>query len=216
MRITSRTSQNFDPVFRPIPSREASSDSELSASDAEGESSDDDQAPILTSHQLALRALEETLTTDPSSVQTWLSLVAQSLSVVPLTSKNANKARSEITLSILARARAAHPSNLQSPALLLKYLRAGEEIWNQTKLMAEWEDALKFGGIDTWMEWLEWRIRTCVGDGIDGVVWHATRALKALDGSEDGELDKLRIVWRVAVAFQEAGAIYGSWDCYMS
>ena len=79
--------------------------------------------------------------------------------------------------------------------------------------MAEWEGALKLGGIDIWMEWLEWRIRTSVG-GIDQVVRDATRALKALGNSEDSELDRLRIVWRVAVAFQEAGTNYGSWDCY--
>jgi len=213
LRLTSRPSQNNDQVFRPISRGEASSDSEHSASDAEGESSDDDHAPILTSHQLAIKALEENLIADPSSVQTWLSLVAQSLSVVPLTSKNANKTRSEITLSVLSRARTAHPSNLRSPTLSLRYLRAGEELWHQTKLVAEWEDTLKLGGIDIWMEWLEWRIRTSVG-GIDQVVWDATRALKALGSSEDSELDRLRIVWRVAVAFQEAGTNCGSCDGY--
>lgn len=209
LRVTSRTSQHTDQVFRPISRVEASSDSDLSASDAEGESSDDEQAPTLTSHQLAIKALEESLSADPSSVQTWLSLVAQSLSVVPLSSKNAAKIRSEITLSILSRARTAHPSNLRSPILWLKYLRAGEEVWPQAKIMVEWEDALKMGGIDIWMEWLEWRIRTSVGS-IDQVVWDATRALKALGNSEDSELDRLRVVWRVAVAFQEAGTNY---DC---
>ena len=203
----------MDRVFRPNSRGEASSDSELSVSEAEGESSDGDQAPILTSHQLAIKSLEERLVADPSSVQTWLSLVARSLSVVPLTSKNANKARSEVAISVLSRARAAHPSNLHSPTLLLKYLRAGEELWHPTKLMTEWEDALKLGGIDIWMDWLEWRIRTSVG-GIDQVVWDAARALKALEGSEDSELDRLRIVWRVAIAFQEAGANIGSWDRY--
>lgn len=209
LRLTSRSSQNIEQAFRPISMGEAGSDSELSASDAEGESSGDDHGPTLTSHQLAIKALEESLTADPSSVKTWLSLVAESLSVVPLTSKNANKTRSEITLSILSRAREAHPRNLRSPVLWLKYLRAGEEVWRQTELVAEWEDALKLGGIDIWMEWLEWRIRTCVG-GIDQVVCDATRALKALGSSEDIELGRLRIVWRVAIAFQEAGTNYAS------
>ena len=59
------------------------------------------------------------------------------------------------------------------------------------------------------MEWFEWRIRTFVGS-IDQVVWDATRALRALGGSEDSELDRLRIVWRVAVAFQEAGVDHES------
>jgi hypothetical protein len=212
LRVTSHSSQGFDRL-RPIYRGDATSDSELSASNAGGESSDDDQAPTLTSHQLAIKALEKCLDTDPSSAQTWLSLVAQSLSVVPLTSKNANKIRSEITLSILSRAREAHPSNLRSPTLLLKYLRAGEELWNQTKLKAEWEDGLKLGGIDIWMEWLEWRIRNYTG-GIDQVVSHATRALKALGSSEHSELERLRVVWRVAVAFQEAGASFDSWGCH--
>ncbi|KAG9314260.1 NRDE-2, necessary for RNA interference-domain-containing protein [Chiua virens] len=185
LRLTSRSSQNVDRVFLP---GEASSDSELSVSDAEGESSDDDQAPTLTSHQLTIKTLGGK--SDSRSVLS--------------ANMNANKSRAEITLAILSRAREAHPSNLRSSALWLRYLRAGEELWDQRKLTTEWEDALKLGGINIWLEWLEWRIRTCVG-GVDQVVRDATRSLKALGSSEDSELDELRIVWRVAVVFQEAG-----------
>ncbi|KAF9229150.1 hypothetical protein BS17DRAFT_771093 [Gyrodon lividus] len=205
LRLPSRAGRRTEQNYRSIIKDEANSDSESSSSEADEENSDDDQgSSTLTSHQLAVKALEETLASNPSSIRTWLSLVSQSLSAVPVTSKNATKARSEVSLSILSRARAAHPSNFNSRILLLKYLLAGEEVWHGSKLRAEWEDALKLGGIDIWMEWVEWRIRKS-GQGIDAVVSDATRALKALGNSEDSEVDKLRIVWRVAVAFQEAG-----------
>ncbi|KIJ68583.1 hypothetical protein HYDPIDRAFT_24843 [Hydnomerulius pinastri MD-312] len=205
LRLPSRTGRKTGQDYRSITygKGDANSDSESSAS--EEESSDDDGgSPILTSEQLAVKALEQILASDPSSVRTWLSLVSQSLLAIPVTSKNATKARSEITLAILSRARAAHPSNFNSRVLRLKYLRAGEEVWHESKLKAEWEDALKLGGIEVWMEWLEWRVRKSV-EGIDAVVSDATRALRALGNSEEGEIDKLRVVWRVAVAFQEAG-----------
>ncbi|KAG2369454.1 NRDE-2, necessary for RNA interference-domain-containing protein [Suillus spraguei] len=177
------------------------SDSQSSASD---DSSGDESGPILTSHQLSLKNLEHQLAADPSSVETWLSLVRHSLSDIPVTSKNATKARAEITLAILTRARAAHPHNRSSRILFLKYLRAGEEVWHESKTKAEWEEALKLGGIEIWMEWLEWRIRTTTG-GVDTSVMDATRVLSALGSSESCEIDKLRVVWRVAVAFQQAG-----------
>ncbi|KAF9244578.1 NRDE-2, necessary for RNA interference-domain-containing protein [Melanogaster broomeanus] len=203
LRLPSRAGRRTETDYRSITKFDTNSDSESSPS--EGESSDDDLgSPTLTTHQLTIKALEEILASNPSSIETWSSLLSQSLSAIPVTSKNATKARSEITLAIISRARTAHPSNFKSRTLLLKYLRAGEEVWHGSKLNAEWEDALKLGGIEVWMEWLEWRIRKSVG-GIDAVVTDATRGLKALGNSEESEVDKLRTVWRVAVAFQEAG-----------
>ncbi|KIK82299.1 hypothetical protein PAXRUDRAFT_832295 [Paxillus rubicundulus Ve08.2h10] len=205
LRLPSRAGRRTEEDYRSIIKGDATSDSDSSPSEADEEISDDDRGSLtLTSHQLAVKALEDVLASNPSSIETWLSLVSQSLSAVPVTSKNATKARSEVSLSILSRARTAHPSNSNSRVLVLKYLRAGEEVWHGSRLKAEWEDALKIGGSDIWIEWLEWRIRKSVG-GIDGVVSDATRALKALGNSDDAEVDKLRIVWRVAVAFQEAG-----------
>ncbi|KAG2056941.1 hypothetical protein BDR06DRAFT_1038090 [Suillus hirtellus] len=177
------------------------SDSQSSTPD---DSSGDESGPILTSHQLSLKTLEQQLAADPSSVETWLSLVRHSLSNIPVTSKNATKARAEITLAILTRARASHPHNRSSRILFLNYLRAGEEVWHESKTKAEWEEALKLGGIEIWMEWLEWRIRTAAG-GVDTSVMDATRILSALGSSESCEIDKLRVIWRVAVAFQQAG-----------
>ena len=148
-----------------------------------------------------MKSLEQQLSHNPSAITTWLSLLSHSLATIPLTSNNATKARSEITLSILSRALSAHPDNTSS-ILLLKYLKAGEEIWQGYKLSAEWEDALKVGGAELWMEWSEWRIRRG-GKGIEGIVKDAARVLKALDD----ETSKVRLLWRVAVAFQNAGSL---------
>ncbi|KAH7885897.1 NRDE-2, necessary for RNA interference-domain-containing protein [Phlebopus sp. FC_14] len=205
LRLPSRAGRQTGADYRSITytQTELDSDSSSSASEEEEESENENEGSALTSHQLALKTLEETLVNEPSSVRAWLSLLALSVSVVTLTSKNAAKVRSEIALSILERARA-HPCNLASHILWLKYLRAGEEVWHDSRLRTEWEAALKLGGVEIWMEWLEWRIRK-PAQGIDGVVADATRALKALGDSEDREVDKLRVVWRAAVALREAG-----------
>ena len=188
------------------------SDSQSSAS---GDSSDDDSgSPVATAYQ-PLKALEQQLAADPSSVRTWLSLLDHSLSNIPLTSKNATKARAEITVSILTRARTAHSHNRSSRILFLKYLRAGEEIWHESKTKAEWEEAFKLGGIEVWMEWLEWRIRATAG-GVDTLVTDATRVLHALGRSESSEIDELRVLWRVAVAFQQAGMELLQYHTYLS
>ncbi|KAG2154714.1 NRDE-2, necessary for RNA interference-domain-containing protein [Suillus clintonianus] len=190
--------------YRSITKQQDHLDSDSQSSASNDSSGDESGTPILTSHQLSLKALEQQLAADPSSVETWLSLVRHSLSNIPLTSKNAAKARAEITLSILTRARAANPHNKSSRILFLKYLRAGEEVWHESKTKAEWEEALKLGGIEIWIEWLEWRIRTAAG-GVETSVTDATRVFNALGSSESSEIDKLRVLWRVAVAFQQAG-----------
>ncbi|KAL4070834.1 NRDE-2, necessary for RNA interference-domain-containing protein [Scleroderma citrinum] len=203
LRLPSRGAHTTEEGIRAIIQSGADSDSE--SSEGENDSSDDDEGQLtLPSDQLAIKDLEHKLTLEPSSVNMWLSLVARSLSTIPPTSKNASTVRSEIALSILDRALSAHPSNRTSRHLRLKYLRAGEQIWYESKLKVEWEEALKLGGIEIWMEWLEWRIRKNA-ESIDSLVTDASRALQALGNSEGSEIDKLRVVWRVAVAFQEAG-----------
>ncbi|KAI6104062.1 NRDE-2, necessary for RNA interference-domain-containing protein, partial [Pisolithus croceorrhizus] len=188
--------------FLPLPSRvgrsagevygslqdEADTDSE--SSEGQEDNSDEDEGPLaLPSDQLAIKELEQKIALQPSSVESWLSLVTRSLATVPPTSKNASTVRAEITLSILDRALTAHPANRTSRRLRLIYLRAGEDVWYESKLQVEWEEALKLGGVEIWMEWLEWRIRKST-ESIDSVT---------------SEVDKLRVVWRVAVVFQEAG-----------
>lgn len=211
LQLPSRRGRDADQAYRSItlPTDGADSDSDSEPSDdhqGDASSSDDDEpeGTFLTAHQETMKRLEQQLTTNPLLVSNWLLLLSHTLSTIPITSKNATKARSEITLSILGRALSAHPSNASSKVLRLKYLRAGEDSWHESKLRAEWEDALKLGDIDVWMEWLMWRIRKGK-NGIDGVVQDATRALAALPDDEDSEVGKIRIFWRVAVAFQDAG-----------
>ncbi|KAG1757705.1 NRDE-2, necessary for RNA interference-domain-containing protein [Suillus lakei] len=204
LRLPSNRGHKAAEDYRSIIKQQDHLDSDSQSSASDDSSGDESGAPILTSHQLSLKTLEQQLAADPSSVETWLSLVRHSLSNIPVTSKNATKARAEITLAILTRARAAHPHNRSSRILFLKYLRAGEEVWHESKTKAEWEEALKLGGIEIWMEWLEWRIRTAAS-GVDTSVTDATRVLNALGSSESREIDKLRVLWRVAVAFQQAG-----------
>lgn len=207
LRITSGHQRKGDPSYRTITAskHDAYSDDETESSEDErSDSSDDDSDTTpMTSLQATLKSLEEQLSADPTSISTWLSLLSHTLSTVPITSRNAPKARSEITLSILQRALSAHPQNASSKALRLRYLKAGEETWHESKLRAEWEDALKVGGIEMWIEWLDWRIRK-VEKGMDGVVEDAKRVLAAVRGDETG---MLRVLWRVAVGFRDAGYI---------
>lgn len=198
-----RGRQTDEQLYRTITLAKDNSDSDSESSDGSSDE-DDDGTPPLTSHQQTLKSLEQQLTSNPSSASTWISLVSQTLSTIPDTSKNATAARSEITVSILSRALSAHPQNHTSRILRLKYLKAGEEIWHESKLRAEWDDALKIGGIDIWMEWLEWRIRKGA-KRINGVVDDALRVLKTLGDDETDEIGKLRVFWRVAVAFHNAG-----------
>lgn len=172
----------------------------------EGKSDDDDDAITLTSQQEALKSLEEELNAEPRSIDKWLLLLSHTLSSIAITSKNASKARSEISISILARALAADPQNRSSKLLRLKYMKAGEQIWHESKVRAEWEDALKTGGIDLWMEWLEWRIRKAE-KGVDGIVEDAMRVIATFYQDELGEIACIRVFWRVAVALQNAGTV---------
>ncbi|KAF8167773.1 NRDE-2, necessary for RNA interference-domain-containing protein [Crassisporium funariophilum] len=181
------------------------SDSSSSSGSDDGASSDDDSDPTtLTFHQETLKSLEQELDMNPRLADKWFSLMNQTLSTIPLTSKNATKARSEITVSILARALAADPQNLTNKRLRLAYLKAGEEIWHESKLRSEWEDVLKVGGADIYLEWLEWKIRKG-NKGVDGVVESAVRSLSSLGNDEDAEVGKVRVFWRVATAIKNAG-----------
>lgn len=217
IRIPSRRGNKIsEDSYRAITANdEDNSDSDSSASKREDQSEDgsdsESDSPALTSHQLTLKDLDQSLAADPSSVETWLLLLSHTLSTVPTTSKNATKARSEISLSILGRAMAAHPQNATSKLLLLKNIKAGEDIWHESRVRSEWEAAIKVGGVEIWMEWLEWRLRRS-NKGIDSIVDDAVRALNALDSDDAGQIGKIRIFWRVAVAFRDAGG--SEWNIY--
>jgi hypothetical protein len=207
LRLPSRRGRHEDQAYRSITQPAANSDSDSSASETENSDTDvDSDTTPLTSYQEKSKSLDSQLNADPSFVPTWLSLLSHSLSTIPITSKNASKARSEITLSIMSRALSAHPQNSSSRVLRLKYLQAGEEVWHESKLRAEWEDAWKVGGVEIWMEWLEWRIRN-KDKSINRVVEDGRRVLDALGVGDDNELGKVRVFWRLAVAFQNAGVL---------
>jgi hypothetical protein len=91
-------------------------------------------------------------------------------------------------------------------ALRIKYLRAGEEVWHESKSRAEWEDALRVGGADIWMEWLEWRMRNG-SKGVNGAVDDGIRMLNAFGTREEDEVGKVRAFCRIAVLFQQAGCL---------
>lgn len=180
-------------------------DSEDSESDSanEDETSDEESDGItLDSRQTTLKDLEQRISSDPTFVPTWLNLLSTTLAGVPLYSKNASKARAELSLSVLSRAIAAHPSNKQSSTLRLKLLSAGEELWEDTKLAEEWESALQVGGIEMWITWLDWRLRSS-RRGIDGLAEDVQRIYSAL--SKDHALERSRVLWRAVVALCDAG-----------
>ncbi|KAJ3515279.1 hypothetical protein NLJ89_g1854 [Agrocybe chaxingu] len=181
------------------------SDSSSPSRDEDMDSSGEEGYAItLTAHQELLKSLEQVLTVNPQSIDKWVSLLDHTLSTIPVTSKNATKARSEISVSILSRALAADPQNAKNKILRFMYLKAGEETWHESKLRFEWEDALKVGGIEIQMEWLEWRIRKG-NNGVDGVVESARRVLADLRAGEEGDIGKVRVFWRVATVIKNAG-----------
>ncbi|CAK5264904.1 unnamed protein product [Mycena citricolor] len=186
--------------YRDIENTQPNSDAESAADSGASDASDSDDGSFEhTEYQLTTVAINQRLGAEPTSVPNWLLLLSHNLSTVPITSKNASTARAEISISILTRALDAIP---QSRILWLKYLQAGEDIWHESKLRYEWENALKkVGGGDLWMEWMECQIRRGRG-GISAIVDDVKRALSSLQGDE---ISQLRVFWRLAVALQQAG-----------
>ncbi|KAI0778496.1 DUF1740-domain-containing protein [Trametes elegans] len=207
LRITSNRPKQDEQDYREIElSKQHERDSDESESSEESGSSDDesDTAP-LTSLQATLKDLEGRLAARPNDTSAWLSLLSHTLTTVPVTSKNATKARAEITLSVLSRALSAHPDNAHSKVLRLKYMKAGEELWPEGKLAAEWENAVKVDDIEIWMAWLDWRVRT-TRDILTGMAEDAARLTRALASCND-EVGQLRVLWRIAVALRDAGYV---------
>ncbi|TFK56970.1 DUF1740-domain-containing protein [Heliocybe sulcata] len=210
LRIRSGKQRAEDQSYRSITNRKPNRDSESSGSSGseteDAVTSDDDaDGTTLTALQTKLKELEGRLSADPSEVPVWLSLLRYTLSNVPVTSKNATRARSEITTSILSRALSVHPDNRKSSLLRLKYITAGEELWHGSKVRAEWESALQeTGDVEVWIAWLDWRLRK--GEkGIDGMMEDAARVLNKVQQDEVGQI---RAFWRVAIALRDAGS-YG-------
>lgn len=202
----SRSSRVDEPSYRFINDDNDTSDSD-SDSVASGPCSSDDEVYSTPPDQEILRRLEEQLAEDPTSITNWLALLSRTLSNTDVSSQKGRKSRSDIAVAVLARALSAHPMNSASIVLRINYLKAGADAWNdETKLRDEWEIALKLNSIDLWMEWLEWKISKA-GDGLDGVIDAVLRILSSLDDSEASEVGKVRVFWRTAIAFQQAGKL---------
>lgn len=193
-------------VSRP---NEVDSDSDPSSSEDESSNPSSDEEPgsyRLTSHQQTIKSLEERLREYPRSIETWLSLLQQSVSSIPFTSKNASRTRSEVAVSILSRALDSHRENRRSRTLRIKFLRAGEGIWHERKLRAEWEDALELGDTELWMQWLDWRAHDAT-KGLDGIIADARRVLSAFKQDEEDEVVKCRVLWRMATLLKGMGYV---------
>lgn len=212
LRLPSRRDATKRQDYRAITKGEANADSDASSSDDDRDASSttdsdsDDGEVHLTSHQLAVKRAEQGIATDSSDLAAWFSLLSLSLSTIPPLSKGADKARGEITISVIERAFKVTPRNEASVRLWLKYLPAAEDLWDARQVEDAWEKALQKAGkgpsqADIWMAWLDWRIRRGA-DGVDGVVKAAVRAMAALVFDEKG---RLRVLWRTAVAFRDAG-----------
>lgn len=195
--------------YRSITGQENPSDSDISSlPESEASSSEEGHdRPMLTAHQETLKSLEQELNSHPYDVDKWLAFLRQTLSTIPLTSKNATRARSEITISILSRALSADPRNMKNKMLRILYLKAGEDVWHESKLKAAWDIAFKEGDTELVMEWLEWQVRKGEG-GLQGLMDAAVKALErfARNEGESAEIAKVRAFWRIAVALRSAGS----------
>ncbi|KAF9569889.1 hypothetical protein CPC08DRAFT_772937 [Agrocybe pediades] len=204
---TRREGEDAIDSYRSITAGREHDDSDYSSDSGSDSSptSDEDSGHItLTAHQETLARLQQEVDVKPDDVNAWMALLTQTLTTIPITSKNASKARSEITASILSRALAASAHNATNKVLRLAYLKAGEEVWHDSKLRAEWDDALKVGGIEILMEWLEWAIRN-TRDGIEGITNAALQVLSRLASGVEAEVSRVRVFWRVAAALRSAG-----------
>ncbi|KAF6766535.1 NRDE-2, necessary for RNA interference-domain-containing protein [Ephemerocybe angulata] len=209
-RGKSSPEDTYRSILEANPGDSTGSESDSSAGSSDEGGSDDevggDKLPE-TSQQAQLRTLEERLAEDKGEVGTWLELLDATLSSIPITSKNATKARCDITVALLERAIKSHSTCNASPILRIKYLKAGEEVWSPAQLKEQWEAALGLGDVALWLEWLEWRMRHR-RDGLDGLVEDVTRLLSSppFQGeTADVELARIRAFWRTLVAIQSAG-----------
>lgn len=209
VKIPSRKGKETEQAYRSITRNdEDDSDSDSSRSGSDSSDNESDTSP-LSAREEALRALEQRLAKDQASLSSWMLLLEHSIKGITPTSKNAETARAEISESILARALSAHPANSRSSLLRLKFLRAGETIWEEGKIREEWEKALKdIDSADIIVEWLDWAIRSSktFSDALEDAT-RAARSVARSGADEDTDTSRLRIFWRIATFFKQAGYV---------
>jgi hypothetical protein len=196
--------------------------SDESDSDASGSQSSESEfgSNTLTAEQRTIKALETTLGSSPSDIESWLKLLDISIKSLSVLTKQATRARAEISVSLLRRAIDAHPDNAASFRLRLLYIEHGSELWSEEMLREEWEDVLTSLGspqsppwkrVIVWLNWLEWR--EVANSTVTGAVNDAKRVFAMLHG-EQFALVRIRLCWRVAVFLREAGKCFLPFCCY--
>ncbi|KIY70954.1 hypothetical protein CYLTODRAFT_346760 [Cylindrobasidium torrendii FP15055 ss-10] len=196
----------FIPLQRRIP-KDAPGDNiwdkrDASESEEEGtmeEEESDTENIVLTVEQRAIQDAERAVDADPSNPKNWLKRLSVSLAEV---TQAKPKQQAAITLAILKKALEADERHWGCLPLVLQYLQAGALVWKEDKLEDEWEEAYaQENALQIWMEWLNWRIRTT---GCEEIVDDVVRVLNKVSMDEMGQL---RVFWRVACAFREAGFV---------
>ncbi|KAI5123567.1 hypothetical protein M0805_003385 [Coniferiporia weirii] len=210
IRVPSRKGKGRVQAYRSITREDAeNSDSQTSSESGSSSSEYETDTSPMSAREESLRNLEQKLLRDPTSISDWLLLVEHSLNGMPATNRNVDKARSEISVSVLSRAFSAHPDNNRSTILWLKYLKAGELFWTGSKLKSEWEEALRIlKSGDICVDWFDWRTRS--NARLDDVLHDAARALEMAAKSTPGdgaELAELRVFWRIVIFLKQSGYV---------
>jgi hypothetical protein len=190
--------------------RRRSHESDSDASDSQSSESESG-GHTLTAEQHTIKALETALASSPSDIASWLKLLDISVKSLSVLTKQATRARAEISVSLLRRAIDAHPDNAASFRLRLLYIEHGSELWSEEMLRGEWEDVLNSMGSPqsppwkraiVWLNWLEWRL--VANSTIVSALNDAKRLFAMLHGEQFARV-KVRLCWRVAVFLREAG-----------
>ncbi|KAL5535434.1 hypothetical protein ACEPAF_3528 [Sanghuangporus sanghuang] len=212
IRVSSRKGKGKenDQPYRAISLDKDESDSDSSSQDEDGSSDEDSDVSPMSAREEALRNLEQRLANDPTSESMWLSLLHHSIGGIEPLSKNADRTRAEISVSVLERALSAHQDNARSSLLRLKCLKAGEVTWDMTRMKDEWRKALKaIPTADMHVEWLDWTIRST--PDFNAVVEYAIEATNLVSNNiaagENADFAKLRVFWRIATFFRQAGYV---------
>lgn len=199
--------------------RRRSDESDSDASDPQSSESESG-GHTLTAEQHTIKALETTLRSSPSDISSWLKLLEISIKSLSVLTKQATRARAEISVSLLRRAIDTHPDNIASFRLRLLYLEHGSELWSEEKLREEWEDVLNSLGSPqsppwkraiVWLNWLEWRL--VANSTVVGALNDAKRLFAMLHGEQFVRV-RVRLCWRVSVFLREAGEYFLSFCCY--
>ncbi|RPD81960.1 DUF1740-domain-containing protein [Lentinus tigrinus ALCF2SS1-7] len=207
LSLTTNRPRNDHQRYRDIEQSKHDYDSDDSDVSEESASSEDDETGTtrITARQAMISSLDAKVQTNPQDIPSWLALCAHNVATAPLNMKNAKQTRAKLALAVLEKAFAKHPNNARSKTLRLKYLKAGEDVWEPKKLADEWEAAVKVDDVEIWLEWLDWRIRN-VNNILENLADDAALVTKALAARGD-DVGQLRVMWRVAVALRDAGFV---------